>query len=72
MLISMYGRTLDVYRRKVGANMRTAGVAKVNNKSNIYYPGGGFSGYTANIQYWDNATNPQQVYDIYKFDSGAV
>lgn len=72
VLISMYGRTLDVYID--GKLVRTCvlpGVAKVNNKSNIRVtPDGGFSGYTANIQYWDNATNPQQAYDIYRSGFG--
>lgn len=68
LLISLYGRTLDVYVD--GKLVRTCvlpGVAKVNpNADMIITPGGGFSGYTSNIQYWPDATNPQQAYNIYK------
>jgi hypothetical protein len=72
LLISMYGRTLDVYVD--GKLVRTCvlpGVAKINNKSNIIVtPQGGFSGYTANFQYWDVASNPQQAFDIYRAGFG--
>ena len=29
-------------------------------------PLGGFSGFTSNFQFWPNATNPQEAYNIYK------
>jgi len=68
LTISLYGRSLDVYID--GKLVRTCvlpGVAKVNPDANmIVTPNGGFSGYTANIQYWDDASNPQQAYNIYK------
>ena len=68
LIISLYGRTLDVYVD--GKLVRTCvlpGVAKVNPNSNLQVtPGGGFSGYTSNFEYWDDATNPQQAYNIYK------
>jgi hypothetical protein len=68
LLISVYGRTLDIYID--GKLVRTCilpGVAKVNASSNIVVtPNGGFSGWTSNFQYWDHATNPQEAYNIYK------
>jgi hypothetical protein len=68
IIISLYGRTLDVYID--GKLVRTCilpGVAKVPTKSPIYItPMGGFSGYTANIQYFSDSLNPQQAYNIYK------
>ena len=72
LIISLYGRTLDVYVD--GKLVRTCvlpGIAKVNPDANIQVtPMGGFSGYTANFEYWDDATNPQQAYNIYKSGFG--
>ena len=68
VLISLYGRSLDVYID--GKLVRTCvlpGIAKINNNAPIYItPEGGFAGFTSNIQYWPNASNPQQAWDIYK------
>jgi hypothetical protein len=68
LIISLYGRTLDVYID--GKLVRTCvlpGVAKINQKANIVVtPNGGFSGFTTNFQYWNNSTNPQDAYNIYK------
>jgi len=68
LLISVYGRTLDVYID--GKLVRTCllpGVTKVNPKSNIEVtPNGGFNGWTSNFMYWDHSTNPQEAYNIYK------
>lgn len=72
IMISLYGRTLDLYMD--GKLVRTCmlpGVAKVNPKSDIVVtPGGGFSGYTANIEYWPDSSNPQQAYNVYKAGMG--
>lgn len=72
LIISLYGRTLDVYM--AGKLVRTCvlpGVAKVNSSANIQVtPSGGFSGNTANFEYWDDASNPQQAYNIYKAGFG--
>ena len=68
LIISLYGRTLDVYID--GKLVRTCvlpGPAKVYPDADVKItPNGGFSGYTSNIQYWPDATNPQQAYNIYK------
>lgn len=72
LIISLYGRTLDMYID--GKLVRTCllpGVAKVNPDSNILITsGGGFSGWTSNFEYWDTATSPQQAYNIYKSGYG--
>jgi len=72
LIISLYGRSLDVYID--GKLVRTCvlpGVAKVNPDANIVVtPAGGFSGWTSNFEYWSSATNPQQAYDIYKSGFG--
>lgn len=71
-LISVNGRTLDVYID--GKLVRTCvmpGVAKVAINSPVSItPGGGFSGYTANIRYLPNATNPQEAWNIYRSGYG--
>tara|TARA_B100002051_G_scaffold238215_1_gene240626 strand:- start:2031 stop:2759 length:729 start_codon:yes stop_codon:yes gene_type:complete len=72
LIISVYGRTLDVYID--GKLFRTCvlpNVAKVNPLADIFItPGGGFFGYTGNFQYWSQAVNPQQAYNIYKTGYG--
>ena len=71
-LISVNGRTLDVYID--GKLVRTCvmpGVARIAaNAPVIITPGGGFSGYTAEIKYWPNATNPQEAWNIYRSGYG--
>ena len=72
LIISLYGRTLDVYID--GKLVRTCvlpGVAKVSTKSDIVVtPNGGFNGWTSNFMYFDQSTNPQEAYNIYKAGFG--
>jgi len=67
LVISVYGRSMDVYVD--GKLVRTCllpGVASVNNNANIYVtPLGGFDGWTGNLQYYPNSLNPQEVWNIY-------
>jgi len=67
LIISTYGRSLDVYID--GKLVRTCllpGVATVNNNANIHVtPAGGFDGWTSRLQYWPNSMNPQQAWNIY-------
>jgi hypothetical protein len=67
LIISVYGRTMDIYID--GKLVRTCllpGVASVNNNSNIYVtPKGGFDGWTSKIQYYPNSLNPQEAWNIY-------
>lgn len=75
-LVSLYGKSLDVYID--GKLVRTCvmpGIAKVDTSKDAYItPLGGFSGYTSAFQFWPNATNPQEAYNIYKqgFGSSAL
>ena len=68
IIISLYGRTLDVYLD--GKLVRTCflpGVPKFEQTSDINItPDGGFSGYTSNMLYINRSSNPKQAYDIYK------
>lgn len=67
LVISVYGRTLDVYID--GKLVRTCllpGIANINSSSNVYIsPSGGFNGWTSRFQYYPDSLNPQEVYNIY-------
>jgi hypothetical protein len=67
LLVSVYGRSMDVYiDGKLVKTCLLPGIAAINNNANIYVtPNGGFDGYTAKLQYYPNATNPQQAWNIY-------
>ena len=67
LVVSVYGRSMDIYID--GKLVRTCllpGVASVNNNANVYVtPSGGFAGWTSKIQYYPNALNPQEIWNIY-------
>ena len=76
LVVSVYGKSMDVYLDgKLVKTCILSGVAKVDYNAPVQVtPRGGFSGYTGNLQYWPNATNPQQAWNIYKsgYGSGAL
>jgi len=67
LVISVYGRTMDMYID--GKLVRTgllSGVASINNSSNVYVtPDGGFDGWTSKLQFFPTSLNPQQVWNNY-------
>ena len=67
LVISVYGRTMDLYID--GKLVRTCllpGVASINNDANVFVtPKGGFDGWTSKLQYYPNSLNPQEVWNIY-------
>lgn len=67
LLISVYGRSMDVYiDGKLVKTCLLPGIAKINHSAPIYVtPKGGFSGWTSKLQYWPNATDPQTAWNIY-------
>ena len=70
-IISVYGRSLDVYIN--GKLVRTCileNVAKLDNSDIQITPNGGFSGYTSSFQFIPDATNPEEAYNIYKQGNG--
>jgi hypothetical protein len=73
LLISAYGRSMDVYiDGKLVKTCLLPGIAKINYSAPIYItPNGGFSGWTSKIQYWPNATDPQTAWNIYSEGYGA-
>ena len=68
VLVSVTGRTLDIYLDgKLVKTCVMPGLAKIQQSEPLVItPSGGFSGYTANIQYFPNASNPQQAWNIYR------
>lgn len=73
LLISTYGRTLDVYLDgKLVKTCVLPGVAKINSSADVFItPGGGFAGWTAKFQYYPNSTDPQTAWNIYQKGYGA-
>ena len=77
LLISVYGRSLDTYiNGKLVNTCILNGVPLVTptkesalSSINIT-PGGGFNGWTAQFQYWADATDPQTAWNIYKKGNG--
>jgi hypothetical protein len=67
LIVNVYGRSMDVYVD--GKLVRTCllpGIASVNNNANIHVtPLGGFDGWTSKLQYFPNAINPQDAWNIY-------
>jgi hypothetical protein len=68
LLISAYGRTLDIYLDgKLVQTCVLPGVAKINQDAPVYVtPQGGFSGWTSKFQYFANSTDPQTAWNIYE------
>jgi len=68
LIISAYGRTMDVYLD--GKLVRTCvlpGVSNIDSNASVYVtPNGGFSGWTSKFQYWSESCNPQKAWNIYK------
>ena len=67
LTMSVYGRSMDVYiDGKLVKTCLLPGIANVNNSANIYVtPLGGFDGWTSKLQYYPNALNPQDAWNIY-------
>lgn len=66
---SINGRVLDLYMD--GKLVRTCilssnPVVVPSDSDLIITPDGGFSGFTTNIQYYDDSKNPTEIYKIYK------
>ena len=72
LIVSVYNQTLDLYLD--GKLIKTCvleGIPKLDVSKNVFVtPGGGFSGWTSNIQYWDKALNPQEAYNVYRRGNG--
>jgi hypothetical protein len=65
--MSVYNRTMDIYLNgKLVKTCLLPGVANVTDKSQLYLtPMGGFDGWTSKLQYYADALNPQDVWNMY-------
>jgi len=72
LLLSVYGRTLDIYLDgKLVKTQVLPGPLNVPANSNVYItPCTGFGGWTSSLQYIANATNPQGAWNIYQAGYG--
>jgi hypothetical protein len=73
LLISVYGRTLDVYiDGKLVKTCLMPGIAQIEPSASLFLtPMGGFSGWTSRFQYWPHSTNTQTAWEIYQRGYGA-
>ena len=73
LLISVYGRALDIYLDgKLVKTCVLPGIPNIDPTLPMYItPNGGFSGWTSTFQYLSNATNPQEAWNIYQNGYGA-
>lgn len=76
LIVSVYGRTLDVYiDGKLVKTCVLPGAAAMHNISKIILTEGNpscFKGMTADLTYWANPSNPQQAYNIYASGFGGM
>ena len=72
ILITTYGRTMDLYMDgKLVKTTLLRGVPKIDSTAPIVItPGGGFSGWTAQLQFWNESCNPERAWNIYKSGYG--
>jgi hypothetical protein len=72
LLISVYGRSMDMYLDgKLVKTCVLRGLPKIDSTEPVVVtPNGGFAGYTANFQYFDRPSNPQQAWSIYRAGYG--
>lgn len=74
LIVSVYGRTLDVYLDgklvKTCVLPNTVMMKKLTGLD--LTPHGGFSGMTADLTYWSTASNPQEAYNIYASGFGGM
>lgn len=72
LLISTYGRTLDIYLDgKLVKTCVLPGIPKINQDADVYVtPMGGFAGWVSRFQYFPNSTDPQTAWNIYKAGYG--
>jgi hypothetical protein len=70
--ISVYQRELDVYLDgKLVRTMLMDNIAQPKDSEQVYVtPAGGFSGWTSKFQYFNQAGNPQQAWNLYRAGYG--
>lgn len=68
LAIVVNNQTMDFYMNgKIVKTCILPGPANIDNTADVIItPGGGFDGYTANVQYWPAPKNPQEMYNVYE------
>lgn len=74
IIVSVYGRSMDVYMDgKMVNTFVMPGVSAVNQLAGmVVTPFGGFSGHTTRLQYLSNSVNPEQAWNIYSEGHGST
>jgi hypothetical protein len=72
LIVTLNNRSLDTYMNgKLVKTCILPAPAYVDSAASIYLtPLSGFSGYTSRFNYWNDAINPQQAWNIYKNGPG--
>jgi len=73
LLVSVYGRSLDIYLNgKLVKTCVLPNIPLIDSTQPVQItPNNGFSGWTSTFQYFSNATNPQDAWNIYQDGYGA-
>ena len=74
VIVSVYGRSMDVYLDgKMVNTFVMPGISAVNKQAGLSItPFGGFSGYTTRMLYLPNSVNPQQAWNIFSDGYGST
>jgi hypothetical protein len=71
--ISVYNKTLDVYvNGKLNKTCVMDSVPVMSSGDIHITPGGGFDGYTSKFQFYPEALNPQEIWNIYSNGYGSL
>ena len=72
LIVTLNNRSLDTYiNGKLVKTCILPAPAYVDSAASVYLtPLSGFSGYTSRFNYWNDAINPQQAWNIYKHGPG--
>jgi len=72
LIVSLNNKSLDTYvNGKLVKTSVLPSLPKVDPNASLYLtPRGGFSGYTSRFNYWSDAINPQEAWNVYKNGPG--
>jgi hypothetical protein len=72
LIVSLNNKSLDIYvNGKLVKTSILPGLPKLDPNASLYLtPRGGFSGYTSRFNYWSDAINPQEAWNVYKNGPG--
>jgi hypothetical protein len=72
LIVSLNNKALDIYvNGKLVKTSILPSIPKVDPNASLYLtPRNGFSGYTSRFNYWSDALNPQEAWNVYKKGPG--